>query len=57
MWPTVARPEVDQRTLPGLALAAASMSLKSLPWKADVASSTTGEYITLATGAMSLSGS
>ena len=57
MWPTVASPDVAQRTAPGLARAAASSEAKSLPSNAGVASSTTGENITLTTGTMSLSGS
>ncbi len=57
MWPIVARPEVAQRTAPGLARAAASSALKSLPSNAGVASRTTGENMTLTTGTMSLSGS
>src|SRR3989344_254335 len=46
-----------QRTAPGLACAAAMRSLKSAALLADVPSSSTGEYITLTTGAMSFWGS
>lgn len=42
---------------PGLALACASRSRKSRALLAGVPSSSTGEYITLATGTMSLAGS
>ena len=56
-WPSEAGPEVAQRTLPGLALAMASSSFMSLACVALVASSSTGEYITLATGTMSRAGS
>ncbi len=57
MWPSEARPDVAQRTSPGLALAAASSWRKSRAAVACVPSSSTGEYITLATGAMSRTGS
>ncbi|OQC08219.1 MAG: hypothetical protein BWX79_01707 [Alphaproteobacteria bacterium ADurb.Bin100] len=57
MCPSEAGPEVAQRTAPGLARARASSSLKSFASVAGVASSSTGETITLATGTMSLAGS
>ena len=53
MWPSDAGPDVAQRSAPGLALAAATSSLKSLAASAGVPSSSTGEAMTLATGAMS----
>ncbi|MNL30083.1 hypothetical protein D3C87_1517980 [compost metagenome] len=56
-WPTVPRPEVAQRTEPGLALACARRSGKALPAKPEVATTSTGEYMTLMTGATSCSGS
>ncbi|MNT26222.1 hypothetical protein D3C72_1617820 [compost metagenome] len=56
-WPTVPRPEVAQRTEPGLALAWPTTSAKPLPLKPLVATTSTGEYITLITGATSFCGS
>ena len=57
MWPSDACPEVAQRTAPGFACAVASKSLKSVALLAEVPSNSTGEYITLTTGAMSFCGS
>ena len=55
--PTVAIPEVARRSDPGFAFAWEIASPKSFPANAGVASRYTGEYITLATGVMSFSGS
>ena len=56
MWPSVATPDVAQRTAPGrCARVRAGRRIRRLV--AGVASSSTGEYITLATGTKSFSGS
>ena len=54
MCPSEAWPEVAQRIAPGRALASASSPAKSRAALAGVAISSTGEYMTLAIGWMSL---
>ena len=55
--PSVAMPEVPTRSEPGFAFASLTTSAKLCPAKAGVARRYTGEYITLASGAMSFSAS